>query len=226
MFVERTIKKRITNTKGLSAPSFTRLVKEGELGNLGFGLYTNRPKFLSLPADETINTINEVLNSYPIPPKRAILSSISLNFCINQLISSTTYVVEVEKEYLQSAFELLKTKLSNVILIKPSKKERINYWTPNAIYLEELFSRSPTTEDGSFATEKLIVDLLFDETIYSLYSGKDIESAIEVICTSYTINYRTLLSYAKRRGKKEQLLNRIRQYFPKEVLEVIKNKAI
>lgn len=201
--------------------AISRLAKKEEIGNLGFGYYVKSPVIFHLEHDGVMNKINNLLSLYSFPPKRMVFSSISLNFCINQIISSTTYVVEVEKEYIQSVFELLKKNFKNVVLFKPSKEDKLNYWKPNAIYITELFKRSPVNKDGSITIEKLIVDILFDEEINSLYSGQDIDSAVEVLCTKYTINYKTLFSYAARKNKKSQLLQRIKQYLPEEILEKV-----
>lgn len=204
----------------------SRLVKKNKLGNLGFGYYVDAPKRLFLETDETASKINRLLDQFSVPPKRVIVSSKTLNFCINQLISSNTYIVEVEKEYLQAVFELLKGKMPNLVLLKPNQKDKENYWKPNIIYVTELFKRSPINKDGSIAIEKLIVDLLFDKEISSLYSGQDIESAIEVLCSKYTINYKTLFAYASRKQRKQQLFNRIYGLIPEEILNNVKQKEL
>ena len=207
--------------KGLGLMSISRLVKKGVLGNVGYGYYVRNPNTLKLERDNTMSIINGLLDDYPIVPNRTVFSSISLNFCINQLISSTTYIVEVEKEYLQSVFELIKKNVENAVLFRPTEADKLNYWRPGAIYLTELFKRSPVHKDGTIAIEKLIVDLLFDDTFYSLYSGQDIKSAIDILCSKYLINYKTLLSYASRKNRKKQLLSEIGSYIPKQVLEAI-----
>ena len=219
--MEKLITKNNLYAKGLNDMSISRLTKKKNLGNLGYAFYVNNPNILEFENDETMLKINSLLDELPIIPNRVVFSSISLNFCINQLISGTTYVVEVEKEYLQTVFELLKENLNNLVLLKPDKESKINYWSPNAIYVVELFKRSPVNKNGTITIEKLIVDLLFDEEINSLYSGQDIDSAIDIICTNYTINYKTLFSYATRRNRKRQLLERINEYIPKEILEAV-----
>lgn len=206
---------------GLNAMGISRLVNSESLGNFGFGYYTDKPSILKFENDKTMLKINALLDDYPLMPKRVVFSSISLNFCINQLLSQTTYVVEIEKGYIESVFEMLKVNFNNVVLIKPSKQDKYNYWKPEAIYVTELFSRSPVNKNGTITIEKLIVDLLFDEDIYSLYSGKDIEQAVYFLCSGYTINYKTMLSYAARRGKREQLLARISKIVPDVILGAI-----
>ena len=188
-------------SNGLNNMSISRLVRKEMLGNLGFGFYVEKPQTLVFDQDDLSKRINNLLDEFPIVPNRVIFQSISLNFCINQLISSNTYIVEVEKEYLVSAFELLKKELNNVILLKPSKRDKINYWKPNTIYVFELFKRSPVNKDGSITIEKLIVDLIIDEDLSSLYSGQDVDLAIDTLCSKYLINYKTLFAYATRKKK-------------------------
>lgn len=208
---------------GFNNMAISRQVKRELLGNVGYGFYTQNPIFLKLENDMTMIKINNLLDKYPLTPKRMVFSSISLNFCINQLISSTTYIVEVEKEYVQSVFYYLKEKLSNNILIKPNKQEKENYWVPNTIYVKELYKRSPVNKDGTIKIEKLLVDLLFDEDVYSLFSGKDINNAIDILCSNFTINYKTLIAYATRRNKRSELIDRIYSYIPKEIIEELMN---
>ena len=215
----------ITNFKleqlGLNKMSISRLVHKNILANLGYGFYSEKPNTLVLDKDELMIKIDRLLCSFPIMPNRVIFSSISLNFCINQLISSTTYVVEVEKEYLQSVFQILKSNLNKVVLLKPAEEDKLNYWEPNAVYVVELFKRSPLNNDGTMTIEKLIVDLLFDNNIYSLYSGQDIDSAIDILCSKYSINYKTLFAYASRKGKKEELMQKIKKCIPLEILGIL-----
>lgn len=215
------VTKEELSATGITDMGISRLTNKGRLGNLGYGFYINNPNILHFENDKTMAKVNSLLDSFPFVPNRVVFSSISLNFCINQLISGTTYIVEVEKEYLQSVFELLKDNFKGVVLLKPDKESRINYWAPNAIYVTELFKRSPVNKDGTIRAEKLIVDLLFDENIYSLYSDQDVDSAIDILCSKYIVNYKTLFSYATRRNRKNQLLDRVKKYIPKEILEIV-----
>ena len=214
--------KQLKNDK-INLMAISRLIKKGELGNLGFGFYIKNPHFLKFENDNLMRKINKLLDDFPIIPSRVVFSSISMNFCINQLISSTTYIVEVEKEYLQAAFELLKEKTNCVVLYKPNKEDKINYWQPNIIYIKELFKRGPVNIDGTITIEKLIVDLLFDEDFCSLYSSQDIELAVSTLCANYVVNYKTLLAYATRKNRKKELLNAIWPYIPPDIKEIIKN---
>ena len=208
--------------QGLNLMSISRKIKKNEIGNLGFGFYCSNPNLLILEKDLISRKINRLLDGFGFKPERVVFSSISLNFCINQLISSNTYIVEVEKEYIEATFTLLKEKFGDLVLFKPSDNDKALYWEQNKIYVVELFKRSPVNKDGTMTIEKLIVDLLFDKNLSSLYSGKDIESAIEVLCTKYCINYKTLFAYAKRRNRGKELYSYISKYIPSQILELIK----
>ena len=211
------------NAAGLNDMALSRLVRQERIGNLGFGYYSSRPRILHFENDGTMSKINSLLDDFPVAPNRMLFSATSLNFCINQLLSSTTYLLEVEKEYLQIVFEVVKGRVDNVVLLKPSKEDKINYWRPNAIYVSELFKRSPLNKDGSITIEKLICDLLFDEDVYGLYSGRDVEQAISFLCENYTVNYRTLFAYASRKNRKGELLKRIHPFIPDVILGVLRH---
>lgn len=207
---------------GMYPMAVSRRVKKQELGNFGFGFYQTHPHVLAFDEDAVMAQIHTLLKSFPLPPKNVVFCSSSLNFCINQQISSPTYLVEVEKEYIWSVFESLKSIFPNrVVLLKPNQEDKLNYWRPGAIYVVELFKRSPLDPNGMMNIEKLVVDLLCDEDIYSLYSGIDIEYALDALCSRYVINYRTLFAYASRKGKRDLVLKRIRRYIPAEILEIV-----
>lgn len=210
---------------GMYPMAVSRRVKKQELGNFGYGFYQAHPNVLAFDEDAVMTQIHALLKSFPLPPKNVVFCSSSLNFCINQQISSPTYLVEVEKEYLFPVFESLKSIFPNhVILFRPNQEDKLNYWRPGAIYVVELFKRSPLDPNGMMSIEKLVVDLLCDEDIYSFYSGIDIEYALDTLCSRYVINYRTLFAYASRKGKPDLVLGRIRPYIPKEILTLLENK--
>lgn len=204
--------------------AISRRVKKQELGNCGYGFYQTHPNVLSFDEDAVMIQIHALLKSFPLAPKNVVFCSSSLNFCINQQISSPTYLVEVEKEYLFPVFESLKSIFPNrVILFRPNQEDKLNYWRPGAIYVVELFKRSPLDPNGMMSIEKLVVDLLCDEDLYSFYSGIDIEYALDTLCSRYVINYRTLFAYASRKGKRDLVLKRIRRYIPAEILEIVED---
>lgn len=209
---------------GMYPMAISRSVKKQKLGNYGYGFYQAHPNVLTFDEDTVMAQIHTLLKSFPLPPKNVIFCSSSLNFCINQQISSPTYLVEVEKEYLFSVFESLKSIFPNrVVLFRPNQEDKLNYWRPGAIYIIELFKRSPLDPNGRMSIEKLVVDLLCDEDLYSFYSGIDIEYALDTLCSRYVINYRTLFAYASRKGKRDLVLKRIRQYIPSEILGIVED---
>ena len=210
---------------GMYPMAISRSVKKQKLGNYGYGFYQAHPNVLTFDEDTVMAQIHTLLKSFPLPPKNVVFCSSSLNFCINQQISSPTYLVEVEKKYLFSVFESLKSIFPNrVVLFRPNQEDKLNYWRPGAIYVIELFKRGPLDPNGRMSIEKLVVDLLCDEDLYSFYSGIDIEYALDTLCSRYVINYRTLFAYASRKGKRDLVLKRIRQYIPEGILTLLENK--
>ena len=210
-------------SQGMNPMRISRQVAKGELGNCGYGFYSVKPNVLAFECDSTMNHINEILDSFTVPPERVVFSSISLNFAINQLISGTTYLIEVEKDYAEAVFLALKDEFDGVVLLKPSAVEKTNYWKPGAIYVVDLFSRSPTNKDGTIPIEKLIVDLLFNEDMYGLFTSRDVDQAVPWLLKEYQVNYRTLFAYASRKGKHDALFHIAEPYIPNPIKALFRN---
>lgn len=201
----------------------SRLVKNKKYSKLGYNYFVKYSKpYLSFDYNDTMRKIAYILKRFPVKPKFVIFSSISLNFCINQQITSTTYILEIEKDYIDTVFDLLKNSFKNVVLKCPSEKDKIAYWKPNAIYIYPLFSRSPINANGTFSLEKLVVDLLFSHKLSNLYSGNDIKEAIDTLFRKYHVNYMTLFAYAKRRNKEKELYSIINPYMPDVIKEAVR----
>lgn len=149
-------------------------------------------------------------------------------FCIwtsNLLNEFTTHqpsiyfsIVEVEKDAIEGIFSHLKQNHRNVFL-NPSKKE-IDYYLSaqsKSIIVKTLIHRAPLTTDRSERNpfpkfEKILVDLVAEPDIFSIYQGSELKNIWREICQKYAINFTTLNSYAKRRkveGKVDQIIREL-----------------
>ncbi len=217
------------STEEFSSPNgFERARLEGRISSLGYGYIAIPPlKKMALEEDKTTKEIHQVLESFAFPPGHAILSSVALNPYINQLIAHPSYVVEVEKAYLQPCFDVLREKLAHRVLLNPSKAERARYYEPGIVCLYPLMSKCPVSKDGGVRPEKLLVDLLVSDRYRSLYSGHDIHQALYLLCNGYAVNYRTLFAYASRKRKTEAVYSALASVAEgpiKEMLHAIKEK--
>ena len=208
--------------------AFERAKRRGEISSFGYG-------FLAAPAiddsslglDKTMLRIKKRLDSFLFPPKYSLFSSISLNFCVNHLISHTTYLVEVEKAYLLSAFCLLREEFGNRVLLNPTRDQFVDYWQSGIIVLAPLLSKAPTSKDGSIRVEKLIVDLILPSRASWFYPSADCEMAVESLCTEFAVNFHSLFAYAERKGKAREVLQALREIrcdWLSKILDVAENK--
>lgn len=219
--MESIIVQRSSTKEFCSFNAFERAHLEGKISSLGYG-YIAIPalKKLTLQEDEVTRKIHKAFDSFAFPPMRAVLCSSSLNPFINQLIAHPSYVVEVEKEYLQPCFDALRGALKNRVLLDPSEEERIRYYEPGIVCLYSLMSKSPVSKDGSLRPEKLLADLIVSTRYRWMASGPDREQAISIICNEYEVNYRTLFAYASRKRKTQIVYSALEEVAEGQVKEM------
>lgn len=149
-----------------------------------------------------LDIIKEISSNYNI---NFIIWDISvLNNWLNHLLNISIYILEVEKEYIDFVFDLLKEKYS--ILKNPKIEDIYNYAKENTILLKPLVSKAPINNiDKTPKIEKIIVDIFSDKMINSFYDGNERLCIYENIFNNYSVNYKTLFAYAKRRSVSEEL---------------------
>ena len=226
--MDPTIVQRMFTDEFSSTNAFERAYLEGKISSLGYGYITIPAlKRFALQEDEVIRKIRKAFATFLFPPSFVVFSSASLNPFINQLIARPSYVVEVEKTYLQTCFEMLREILKNRVLLSPSDEERARYYEPGIVCLYPLMSKAPVARNGAMRPEKLLVDLIVSSRYQSMYSGSDIKQALSIICNEYAVNYRTLFAYASRKRKTQTVYATLEDATRgqlKEALHAIKEK--
>lgn len=187
-----------------------RLSKSGVLRRIGHGNYCLGEQAIFIP---TINKNVEKLyktiyNQYPYA-KVSIWHTLVLNeFMIHQPFKFN-FIIEVEKDATESVFYFLKDKFRSVYL-NPTKEiyEKYISGTTDSIIVKNLISESPINDIDGVMTptiEKILVDIFCDKTIYTAFQGNEMQNIFENVFGKYTVNISTLLRYALRRGKKEEI---------------------
>jgi hypothetical protein len=142
-----------------------------------------------------------------------------LKFCVwttswlNQLMVhqpiSNLRILEVEAKAESSVFSLLENN-ANDILINPSKEEIDKYLLgSNKLVIKPLINNAPINK-GTVPTpklEKILVDIFTEKELFYSLQGSELSNIFVNAIENYNFNLTTLLSYAKRRNKKEELLN-------------------
>jgi hypothetical protein len=132
------------------------------------------------------------------------------DFTTHQLMR-TVQVVEVAPEALHSTYYALKDRLGGRVFLQPDARVLELYVaeTPDAVLVLPLVSRAPVQRVAGTPLprlEKLLVDLLSDPTLFAAYQGEELRTIYRTAAHRYRLDARTLLSYAKRRGKAPALL--------------------
>jgi hypothetical protein len=185
------------------------LLKQGSCCKIGHGLYLKNSALVSYqnpPLPSSIQSLIEQLKRrFPQTPVVAFESS-CLNEWLNELIASSTPVIEVESSLLEDAYYALSAKSSYRILLKPTDKEMTHYRQGQFLILEPLTSRAPLNKEGTgIRLEKLMVDLLADSFFSYFFSLGECPNIFQEITQRYIVDSGTLFTYAKRRHVEAEL---------------------
>lgn len=77
------------------------------------------------------------------------------------------------------------------------------------IFVSKIISQSPKRQKGSLVSyaklEKILVDILVDESKFSVYQGQELSSIFENAFDTFIINQDSMLRYAGRRTAQDKL---------------------
>ncbi|MBL0321704.1 MAG: hypothetical protein IPP80_04875 [Ignavibacteria bacterium] len=117
--------------------------------------------------------------------------------------------VEVEKGAMNRVFEeFLDQRFRNVYLETDTKWVMAHVGGSNYdVFVRQLVTRAPLEDvkKGIPSLEKIIVDLFEDGFVYGLSRSPDLAQLIRNAFTTYSIDIRTLRTYARRRGNYDHL---------------------
>jgi len=122
-------------------------------------------------------------------------------------------IIEVEKGAEDNVFYYLNESNDNVF-VHPTSELLSKYAKSSIplIIIRNLITDAPLQIVQSVqipSLEKLVVDLIVGDEILSKFQGRDLESILENVFGTYTINMDKLLRYAGRKRKKEFVHNYI-----------------
>ena len=193
-----------------------KLVSEKQLFRIGRGQYSviKRQSFKEMPDEELFRRHAELMGQYPTVRCCLYKGSIIAPLLHHLSYNALTYI-EVDKELTEILFHRLKDSVDTVYF-KPSREVMQNYVDIGkpGIIIKPLITGAPTTtEDGvpMPTLEKLLVDTLCDED-FSYLQGGEWYYMIETAAENYNINKSRLLRYAGRRGKKETIENKLKDF--------------
>lgn len=142
--------------------------------------------------------------------KLSIWSTQILNEFMLHIPGNTFTVLEVEKDALEPVFHYLQDTNVKDIFLEPTEKEIALYINDktNAIIIKKLITKSPLQRIDHFPTitlEKLIVDIYSEKKLFEAFQGSELIRIVNNAFKKYAFNTTTLLNYANRRSKKDDI---------------------
>lgn len=182
------------------------LVKEGILQRVGRGLYQLGKNELFIPQIAPLmEDIDDVINKKFLLTKYCQWELSYVNYFSQHLINFNVHFVDVEREVLDSMYLELKEKFPKVMLVD-NLYDSISEFK-DTIIVRPLISEAPIQKAGNtyVATlEKMLVDFATDDEFIS-FQGSEIYTIFERAQEKYTLNRNTILRYAARKHKKEEI---------------------
>jgi hypothetical protein len=137
-----------------------------------------------------------------------------LNEFANHQANTYFTVLEVERDYINSAFYTLQEENVKDLYLQPDEKEIDLYVLnkENPVVLKFMVSRAPLLKlkDKNFnfsvpTLEKILIDLFCDRDTFYFYSGEEMKAIFKNAFDRYLIDYSRLFAYAARRGREKKI---------------------
>ncbi|MEM6263682.1 MAG: DUF6577 family protein [Bacteroidota bacterium] len=132
-------------------------------------------------------------------------------------------IVEIEKEYAESLFYLLKDNIDSGIFLNPGRTE-IELYIPESnhpVIIKKFISRSPVQSSESHvpaikspSIEKILVDIYAEKKLFTPYQGSELLHIFRSAFETYLVNTTRMLSYARRRETQAGLEEFMKEHFP------------
>ena len=183
-----------------------KLVQLGLLQRIGKGLYQLGKATIFVPSINGKMQKIEMFLQKRFPFVQYCQWDLSrINSFAHHLINFNVSFVDVEKDAVDSAYYALKEQFPKVMAVQnlyDGLSEFNNY-----IIVRPLITEAPVQKTGKIHTatlEKMLVDLAVDKE-FMPFQGSEMYAIFESAMEQYTINQNTLLRYAARKNKKEEI---------------------
>lgn len=185
-----------------------KLIDEGIIKRENNGyIFIESPKkiYHYHPSEKLKEIISLISDTYPNLDFVA-WEYVQLNEFITHLIGKNAFIIETEKFFEHTLFELLNQNFPRVFLDISYQMFSL-YSLDEPIIIKKMISRTPQnkTESHQLMLEKLIVDLLQDPFSSKLITNAEKKTVFANCFNTYYINSKTLNSYAERRNAKLKL---------------------
>lgn len=205
-----------------------RLKSKGIIINVGRGWYKLNDKKLFTPeiTPSLKKASDKVKKNFPFL-NYMLWSSAWLNELATLQLFRNVFIIEVEAGSEEAVFNTVKESFPSRTFLNPDENEWTNYMIEREenIIIKTMVSESPKENYHGIKIarlEKILVDLYCDKLWQAIFSS-EVRNIYEEACHSYVLNFSTLLSYAARRGKRQEIWNYIKslQVLDKPTIELI-----
>lgn len=202
-------------SSGSLSEQLNRLLKTGQITRIERGLYrlSNdvRENFSVLCSEEMKQINQQIKTQFPFA-NYCLWSASTLMPYMHHIPNLNLLFVDVEREAAESVFNLLNSDNKKRVFLKPSLTDIERYISSNdAIIIRPLISESPLQMIEGINTpriEKVLVDIVVDVE-FSFLQGSEINYVYTTIFEKHNVNKNKLLRYATRRGRKEEVEQRL-----------------
>ncbi|MCU0434918.1 MAG: hypothetical protein MUC87_15790 [Bacteroidia bacterium] len=191
-------------------------IQSGELKSVGRGRYTFKAgNYFSPVVSSGLRRLYKQLASQFPFASICVWDTRALTEFMQHVPGRHFVLIEAEKDVAEAVFFFLKEKRKNVFL-KPDLKV-LEYYTPShsdSIIVLPLVSQSPLEQYKNVNTaslEKMLVDVFSNETLFAAYQGNEMLTIFKNAFSKYLIRESTLLRYAGRKGKREEIIEYLKK---------------
>ena len=193
------------------------------------GLYviSYKPKYKPKISPELIKLAKRITDRFE-DTKHCIWETEWLNEFSQHQASKRIILIEIEKYFIESLYYELKDSSIIELYLKPDDKT-IDFYIAESKYpvvIKNLITRSPIFRRKEnrvkFYTpllEKILVDLFAEEKLFYYLQGSELIHIYENAISNYAINFTKLFSYAKRRGREQD----IKQFMTNHMNHLVKD---
>ncbi len=194
------------------------LKRRGVITPVGRGLYTLKKLYDYTPEiDQTLRKVYLELRKRLPLTRICVWRPFWLNEFALHIAFMQTIVVESERETERAVFEVLQESLEKnssltgtLLLLNPSAEDVDLYVSGQspAIVVGRLITEAPVREsDGVIVPrlEKMLVDLFSGRPVLEPFGGAEMDRVFRNAFNTYALNVNTIIRYATRRGKRQEM---------------------
>ena len=174
---------------------------------------SSKQEYKPVYSDEAKKLIKDVKEKYPYLSFQ-VWEITWFNEFLNHLVAHNRIFLDVENDGCEFVYSSLADDYGGRMLLRPSVKELQYYIQTDSIIVERLVSESPKGRNDAYEVpiEKLIVEMFANKTLMRMISKGDYPEALETIFEKYNVDQIKMLRYARRRNRKDELVNYIKEY--------------